>query len=138
MIEKNPIVAAQCFVSFVDALEAGSGDTGVNGSDSVTTAAKYVKNPLSGNTDGGAESSNKRQHPLPPLYLACLVHVDMSLLKTIEVVNYLIAPSNRSFLPKDFIHLFISNGISVCENSKNLYLQVVINLAVVYFIGNFM
>jgi hypothetical protein len=53
-------------------------------------------------------------------YLLALLSIEISL-KNIDVVNRIISVVQ---LPMEFIHLYVSNCISSCENISNHYMQV--------------
>jgi hypothetical protein len=127
LVEQNPNVAVDC-ICFVLSGEAAAVPASAivkeskltwpdnnhsNSSSSSSSSSSSANGHNNGNhnrfTDGPANE-----------YLLALLSIEISL-KNIDVVNRIISVVQ---LPMEFIHLYVSNCISSCENISNHYMQV--------------
>jgi hypothetical protein len=111
LVENNPMVAIKCLLSLMKTTWPKAGAVG----------AALPKGAQ--DSDGGAAASQKALDSRPSAQvgklLSALVNMDMSL-HSMEVVNRL---TTAVELPTEFIHLYISNCISSCEDIKDKYMR---------------
>ena len=114
LVENNPMIAIKCLLNLMktkwpkDGTEAavGTGGSGGSGGSGAGSASD----------EGGPSSVQSAQ---VGKLLSALVNMDMSL-HSMEVVNRL---TTAVELPTEFIHLYISNCISSCEDIKDKYMR---------------
>jgi len=109
LVENNPMIAIKCLLSLMktewpkDGVAGAAGAAGGGGGAAALTPT----------------TSDNRPSTQVGKLLSALVNMDMSL-HSMEVVNRL---TTAVELPTEFIHLYISNCISSCEDIKDKYMR---------------